>query len=526
MGKLLSIEQLSIYFRQFEGWRAAVNQVNFELQAGQCLGLVGESGSGKSLSALAIMQLLPAAARVSIDSRIYFADNNLLSYSERAMRRVRGGSVAMIFQDALSALNPVLSIGQQMREILYCHQRLSKTAANQKSLQLLADVGISDPIQCLRSYPHELSGGMRQRAMIAMALSGDPQLLIADEPTTALDVTLQARILALLKQLVMKKNIGLLFISHDLSVVSSLADDVVVLQQGRVVESAKTEVFFQNPKSDYSRQLLKAVLPLTARQQLTEGVKNTILRVDNLCVTFPIRSSVLRRRVGETRALAGVNLDVGLGETVALVGESGSGKTTLAKAAIGLTDYQGGVINFSGELRRDMQIIFQDPLAALNPRRLVGESIIEGLLAQQRDSSRRFAIDRLEFVLKQVQLDKEVQWKYPHELSGGQRQRVCIARALALMPKLLILDEPTSALDVSVQLQILDLLLDLQSKHQLAYLLITHNLSVVAYMAHRMVVLHRGKVVESGATAQVLAAPEHEYTKKLLASVPEVPDKV
>ena len=529
---LIDIRQLTIAFGTGPQVAPVVDDVSISIATGECLGIVGESGSGKSLTALAMMQLLPPTARVGRNSEILLDGQNILNFSEREMRRIRGGRIGMIFQDAMSALNPVFTIGYQLYEVLKLHRGLGKRAAREHGMQLLDEVGIKDPARCWKAYPHQLSGGMRQRAMIAMALCGDPDILIADEPTTALDVTIQAQVLELLVRLKQQRQMTLIFISHDLAVVSNLADDVVVMQQGVKVEHARATQFFQNPQHPYSKQLIAAIPPTVARHPDTPA-KDKILEINNLEVHFPIRKGILKRTVGHVKAVNGVSFDIPKGQTVALVGESGSGKTTTGKAILNLLTATHGQITFGQHdlvtikrhqmqaLRQDIQIIFQDPHAALNPRMMIIDCIAEGLIAQKRVRSRKQAEPIVETLLQQVELDPEMKWRYPHEFSGGQRQRICIARALALEPKLLILDEPTSALDVSIQMQILQLLESLQQRLGLSYLLITHNLSVVAYMAHSMAVMHQGQVVEHGATAKLLSAPQHPYTQQLLASIPQ-----
>lgn len=534
-GNLLEIEQLDIAFgrdaQPHTQQHKAVSGMSLSIQKGQCLGLVGESGSGKTLTALSILQLLPNAARVNANSKILFHGENLLNYSENAMRKIRGRCISMIFQDAMSAFNPVFTIGQQLTEILKYHQRISHKKAKQKAIILLDEVGIKDPEYCLKTYPHQLSGGMRQRAMIAMALSCEPELLIADEPSTALDVTIQAQVITLLKKLKQTRNMTLLFISHDLAVVSQIADDVAVMEKGTKVEDTRASEFFEQPQHDYSQKLLRAIPPTTTRHTKVEKQK-TLLSLQNLKVYFPIKAGILKRTVGHVKAVDDISFTIPAGQTLALVGESGSGKTTTGKAILKLLNKTSGNIIFNGtdlshlsrqatqQLRRDSQIVFQDPYSALNPRMLIVDSIAEGLIAQKHCRNRQALFNKVDQALIKVGLPIEAKWRYPHEFSGGQRQRICIARALALEPKLLILDEPTSALDVSIQMQILELLAQLQQEQGLSYLLITHNLSVVAYMAHHTAVMRQGKIVEQGQTNQILNAPQHTYTQQLLACVP------
>lgn len=516
---ILQIPQLDIAFQSKNEMRSVLRDFTLDLHRGSCMGLVGESGSGKTISALSILQLLPNNAVVSSNSQIIFRDHNLLDLSEKQMRHVRGKCIGMIFQDAMSAFNPVLTIGHQLFETIRLHLSLKSRDAKKHALNLLESVGIHDVLRCYESYPHELSGGMRQRAMIAMAISAEPSIIIADEPTTALDVAIQKQIIELLIEL-KKKDCALLFIGHDLSVVSKVADDITVLKQGAVVEKNNAAEFFKNPKAEYSKQLLDAVLTKAPREFENKNHK-IILTIENLKQYFP----------NYVKAVDDVSFDIRVGETVALVGESGSGKTTLAKSILQLLKNTDGKVIFqdqvlaelsSKQLRRmrsDMQIIFQDPYASLNPRMMIFDSLCEGLRIQKKIRDKKEALEIVDNILQQVELPAEFKWRYPHELSGGQRQRVCIARALTLSPKLLILDEPTSALDVSTQKQILLLLEKLQEEKKLSYLLITHNLSVVSYLAHRVVVMHHGKMIEQGDTKNILDNPQQPYTKELVGAM-------
>ncbi|OGT43353.1 MAG: peptide ABC transporter ATP-binding protein [Gammaproteobacteria bacterium RIFCSPHIGHO2_12_FULL_40_19] len=532
MPNILTISKLSIAFSSLEKMVPVLTNFNVSLQRGRCMGLVGESGSGKTLSALSILQLLPITARVSRESQIIFRDRNLLDLSEKQMRHVRGKYIGMIFQDAMSAFNPVLTIGYQLQETIRLHLSLNRRDAQLRALSLLERVGIKEPLRSYQSYPHELSGGMRQRAMIAMAICAEPEIIIADEPTTALDVTIQAQVIDLLKALKKQSQCALLFIGHDLSVVSRIADDVTVLKTGDIVEQSEANQFFQNPKHPYSHQLLDAVLPTHPRHVISdEKNKNVLLSVDHLKMYFPIRTGILKRIKDYVRAVDDISLTIQNGETLALVGESGSGKTTAAKAILQLIKNTDGKVILENQslsdvspkklrqIRVNMQIIFQDPFSALNPRMMIFDSLCEGLLVQKKVKNKKEAVPFIDEILRQVELPEEYKWRYPHEFSGGQRQRICIARALTLSPKLLILDEPTSALDVSTQKQILLLLERLQNEKKLSYLLITHNLSVVAYLAHHVAVMYRGRIVEYGSVTDVFNSPQHAYTKKLLASV-------
>ncbi len=524
MSPLLSIQNLTIIIGN--STHRVLDQLNFIVKKGQCLGLVGESGSGKSLTALSTLQLLPRMAKVSQYSQITLSGENLLDYSERRMRQIRGGKIGIIFQDAMAAFNPVLTIGEQLIESICLHRTLNRRIAQGYAEQLLAEVGIKNPDYCFHSYPHQLSGGMRQRAMIAMSLTGEPELLIADEPTTALDVTLQVQILTLLAQLKQDRQMGLLFISHDLSIVAKLADEIVVLEKGKKIEENLRRNFFHHPSQPYSQKLLQAILPHQARRKDAPSSAG-FLKVDNLRIYFPIRKGLFKRVVGYIKAVDGISFTIAKGETFALVGESGCGKTTTARGIIRLLPIHSGHIIFNGldlaalsarslrKQRTNLQIIFQDPYTALDPRRLVGDSLTEGLLEQKKQWVSSQYVDSL---LEQVELSAQIKWRYPHELSGGERQRLCIARALALKPQLLILDEPTSALDVSIQKQILMLLEKLQTQLNLSYLLITHDLGVVAYLAHRVAVMQHGLIVEQGDTAMILQNPQHPYTQRLVGS--------
>ena len=511
MDPVLQIRDLSIAFTSGAARHAVLNDFELALYPGRCMGLVGESGSGKTISALSILQLLPNHASVSEKSQIVFRNQNLLDLSEKQMRSVRGKSIGMIFQDAMSAFNPVLTIGQQLTETIRLHLSFSKKQAKARALELLSHVGIRNPLRAYQSYPFQLSGGMRQRAMIAMAISAEPEIIIADEPTTSLDAAIQAQIIDLLNKLKKEKNRTLLFIGHDLSVVQALADDITVLQKGNIVEKNSAKIFFQHPQHAYSKQLLEAVLPAAPRQQpIAQG--KIILSVENLKCYFPIRTGILKRIKDYVKAVDDISFVIHEGETVALMGESGSGKTTAAKAILQLIKNTDGKIVFENKilsrlsrknlrkLRADMQIIFQDPYSALDPRMMIFDSLCEGLIIQNKLHHKKDAHAIIDSILKEVELSPEMKWRYPHEFSGGQRQRICIARALTLSPRLLILDEPTSALDVSTQKQILQLLNRLQKEKKLSYLLITHNAAVAAYLAHRVVVMKDGKLLANNPT--------------------------
>ena len=543
---LLQVSNLTTVFEDSRRSITAVDSVDFEIKSGETFALVGESGSGKSITALSVIRLLPSAAKLTSGS-ILFEGKDLLSLPEREMRDIRGSGISMIFQEPMTSLNPVVRVGKQISEVLIRHQNMSKAQARQRALDLLDAVQIKDPVHTIDTYAHELSGGMKQRVMIAIALACEPKLLIADEPTTALDVTVQARVLDLINKLQQQFKMAILFITHDLAVVKQVADHIAVMKDGKIVEQSSNEIFFTNPQHQYSWDLF-AALPaiekrgqpllasepnkqLATKQQVGE---NGLLQVTDLKVHFPIRKGIFKHTVGYVKAVDGVTLEVPPGKTVALVGESGSGKTTVGKGILRLVQATSGEVSYLGlpihnigkkqmlEQRTNLQIVFQDPFSSMNPRMLVGDIIMEGMKALNVLSDAQTREQRVLELLQQVGLDKEAHLRYPHEFSGGQRQRICIARALAVDPKIIICDEPTSALDVSVQAQILDLLNDLQHRLGISYLFITHNMSVVAYFADYVAVMYQGKIVEQGEVEQVLNAPNHEYTKKLLAAVPKL----
>ena len=534
---LLEINNLSIGFQSKSRIEPAIHDIGFGIHRGETFALVGESGSGKSVTALSTMQLLPAAARVGKHSQIILEHNDLLQLSEIEMRKIRGRRIAMIFQEAMAALNPVLTIGNQIDEVLKSHFSISKDERRTRILSILEDVGIKDPPMCSQSFPHQLSGGMKQRAMIAMALAATPDLLIADEPTTALDVTIQAQILDLLKEIQKKTTMSILFITHDLGVVAQIADRIAVMQNGKIVEQASSADFFTNPQHIYSQQLLTAIPGWENRERDVVEIRaneKPKLKVENLKVYFPIQKGILKRTVAHVKAVDDVSFSLYAGRTLALVGESGSGKTTSGKGLLWLTPPTAGKIEYDEQLlsnlnarimhqmRGKLQIIFQDPYASMNPRMTVAEIIEEGMAAQKIGKTEDERTASIEELLEQVGLSAEHKYRYPHEFSGGQRQRICIARALAVEPKVIICDEPTSSLDVTVQMQILKLLGQLQKSKGLAYLLITHDFSVVAYMADEVAVMYQGKIVEHGPVEHILHSPQHPYTQKLLASVPTI----
>ncbi len=603
---ILTINNLTTGFPSSRGFLTAIDAMSFSIPKGKTFALVGESGCGKSLTALSIMQLLPLAAKILPSSEILLHDQDLLSLPEIALRKIRGGKIGMIFQEPMTSLNPVLTIGQQIAEVLKCHFNITGHSATQKMINLLDAVGIPAAATRIHEYPHQLSGGMKQRVMIAMALAGRPELLIADEPTTALDVTTQAQVLALMKEMQQQTNMAILLITHDLGVVAEMADYVAVMYAGQIVEVATASDFFTKPRHPYSRKLFAALPTIQKRMQELAVIKgmvpamggdfkpcrfadrcdyafekcfNTVpqeyqltqqhkvkchlyqnpdfifpktstvienlklnpkehpehaLKVQQIKIHFPIRKGLFKKTMAVVKAVDDVDLYVNRGETLALVGESGCGKTTLGKGILQLIKPDAGQVLLHSQdlvnmpkdklrkIRADLQVIFQDPFSSMNPRMLVRDIIAEGIIALKLEKNSKKIDERINELLLQVGLPESVKLRYPHEFSGGQRQRICIARALAVNPKVIICDEPTSALDVSVQAQILNLLKELQQQYHLAYLFITHNISVVSYLAHRVAVMYLGKIVEEGEVNDILHNPQHPYTKALLSAVPVI----
>jgi oligopeptide/dipeptide ABC transporter ATP-binding protein len=614
---LLNIRNLKIGFSRPNQYAVAVDGVSFSLNRGETFGLLGESGCGKTLTSLSIMQLLPSAARFMDDSQIFLGDQDLLLLPELKLEKIRGRKIAMIFQEPMTALNPVMTIGAQITEVLRVHFGMSGKRAKKRVLQLLKEVELPEPEHQYQRFPHQLSGGMKQRAMIAIALAGKPELLIADEPTTALDVTIQAQLLELLKSLQQKTGMSILFISHDLSVLEQMTDRIAVMYAGHLVEEANKKEFFTSPKHPYTKKLFASLPTIEKRDQplalipgsvppLTQTFKacrfvercpyawstchvvpprwlpdssgqhfvrchlydplyakeytgtllqnkvpeinnkaeiqteietKTILKVSDLKIYFPIQKGIFKRTIGWIKAVDGVSLRIEAGQTLALVGESGCGKSTLAKGILRLIPTTAGNLSIMNldithlrrsqvkTLREHAQIIFQDPFSAMNPRMLIGDIIAEGIDSLLHKSKKERTARVLQLI-QQVGLSEECFYRYPHEFSGGQRQRICIARALAVSPKLIICDEPTSALDVSIQAQILNLLKKLQREQGLSYLFITHNMAVVAYLADQIAVMYQGKIVEQGDAETILLRPQHSYTKKLLAAVPTLVSEV
>ncbi len=524
---LLSVEDLSVAFKQDKKETLAVDQISFSIKKGETLALVGESGSGKSVSALSVLKLLPYPAASHPSGKIIYQGENLISASEKQMRSVRGNRISMIFQEPMSSLNPLHTIEQQISEILKIHRGLGENSARKRVLELLDQVGIPNPAERLKSYPHQLSGGQRQRVMIAMALANEPDLLIADEPTTALDVTVQAQILQLLKDLQSSTGMAMLFITHDLGIVRRISDRVCVMTKGKIVEQGATEEIFEHPQHEYTQHLLAA----EPKGHPPAGDKSqpVVVEAKDLKVWFPVKRGFLRRTVSHVKAVDGIDVTVRAGQTLGIVGESGSGKTTLGLAILRMLS-SNGQISFNGAdihnhswkqmrpLRRDMQIVFQDPFGSLSPRMSVSEIVGEGLKIHMPHLSVKEREAKVALALEEVGLDAATRFRYPHEFSGGQRQRISIARAMVLEPKFVMLDEPTSALDMSVQAQVVDLLRDLQKAHGLAYLFISHDLKVVRALANDVVVMQHGRVMESGTSDQVFDAPKTAYTKALMAA--------
>jgi microcin C transport system ATP-binding protein len=524
---LLSVRDLSVAFRQGGKESLAVDRISFDIARGETIALVGESGSGKSVSALSVMKLLPYPAASHPTGQILFKGQDLLTAPEADMRAVRGNDISIVFQEPMTSLNPLHTIGQQVAEVLILHRGLPQIAAQARAIDLLGKVGLPDPESRLDAYPHQLSGGQRQRVMIAMALANEPDLLIADEPTTALDVTVQAQILKLLKDLQHEFGMAILFITHDLGVVRKFADRVCVMRHGQIVEQGPVRDIFEHPRETYTRDLMAAEPTPMVRPEKDGG--QLVMEADGLKVWFPIKRGLLRRTVGHIKAVDGITIAVKAGHTLGIVGESGSGKTTLGLALLRLISSDGPIV-FMGQpiqglgvkamrpKRREMQVVFQDPYGSLSPRMSVSEIVAEGLGVHHPHISADEVDRRVTMALVDVGLDPETRHRYPHEFSGGQRQRVAIARAMVLEPSFIMLDEPTSALDRIVQAQIVDLLRDLQAKRNLTYLFISHDLKVVSALADDIIVMKDGRIVEQGPAERVFKHPENDYTKALFAA--------
>jgi microcin C transport system ATP-binding protein len=525
--KLLEVNELSVAFRQGQHETLAVDRISFEIKKGETVALVGESGSGKSVTALSVLKLLPYPSARHPSGSVRFKGQHLLHLPETEIRSVRGNDITIIFQEPMTSLNPLHTIEKQIGEILLLHRGLTGQAARERTIELLSQVGIPDPEMRLKSYPHQLSGGQRQRVMIAMALANEPDLLIADEPTTALDVTVQAQILNLLKELQRRLGMAMLFITHDLGIVRKLADTVCVMKEGKIVEKGPVERVFTAPVHPYTRALLAAE-PKPDPAPVCPGAP-VVIETKDLKVWFPIKRGVMRRAVGYIKAVDGVTIEVRQGETLGVVGESGSGKTTLGLAILRLISSDGPIVFLGSTIagltfrqmrpfRRHMQIVFQDPYGSLSPRMSVADIIEEGLWVHAPNLSRAEQEQRVIRALCDVGLDPDTRFRYPHEFSGGQRQRIAVARAIVLEPTFVVLDEPTSALDMLIQAQMVDLLRALQKRRNLTYMFISHDLRVVAALACRLLVMRHGKVVEEGPAADVFARPKSPYTQALLAA--------
>jgi microcin C transport system ATP-binding protein len=525
--KLLEVADLSVGFRQGSRDTLAVDRVSFEIKKGETVALVGESGSGKSVTALSVLKLLPYPSAHHPSGSIRFKGQELLNLPEDKIRHVRGNDITIIFQEPMTSLNPLHTIEKQIGEILLLHRGLTGEAARARTLELLTQVGIPEAETRLGSYPHQLSGGQRQRVMIAMALANEPDLLIADEPTTALDVTVQAQILSLLKELQKRLGMAMLFITHDLGIVRRLADTVCVMKEGKIVERGPVEQVFSAPEHPYTRALLAAE-PKPDPAPINSDAP-VVVETRDLKVWFPIKRGVMRRVVGHIKAVDGVSIGVRQGETLGIVGESGSGKTTLGLAILRLVSSEGPIVFLGSTItgltfrqmrpfRLHMQIVFQDPYGSLSPRMSVSDIIEEGLWVHHPKLTRAQREERVVQALRDVGLDPETRFRYPHEFSGGQRQRIAVARAIVLEPTFVVLDEPTSALDMLIQAQIVELLRALQKRRNLTYIFISHDLRVVAALASRLVVMRHGKVVEEGPAAELFARPTSDYTRALLAA--------
>ncbi len=531
---LLSVKNLRTSFYTREGVTIAVDDLSFELEAGKVLGIVGESGSGKSVSCYSLLGLIPSPPGKVENGSAHFAGVDLLKLSEKELRKIRGNKISMIFQDPMTSLNPFMRIGDQLVEALQCHRKVNKTSARKRAIAALEEVGIRNAEARINAYPHEFSGGMRQRVMIAMALITEPELLIADEPTTALDVTVQAQILNLIKKLQQSHNLTVIFITHDLGVIANMADHILVMQNGKVVEEGTPNKIFCHCTHPYTKKLINAI-PTTGKPEEYKVVdKNQcVLSVKNLHTHFPIYSNgFFKRVVSHVKAVDDISIEIRQGEIFGLVGESGSGKSSFGRSVIRLVNSQSGSILFNGvdlralsenalkQARRDFQMIFQDPYASLNPRMTVFDTLAEPLLTHGL-ANKSNVLEQVNILMDDVGLERKHIRKYPHEFSGGQRQRIAIGRALALRPKFIVADEPVSALDVTIQAQILELLLELTTKHNLTMLFISHDLAVVRHICDRVAVMQNGKIVETGETENVFANPEHPYTQKLLEAIPK-----
>ena len=522
--KLIQVENLKVTFKTQGGDIEALRGVSFDIDKSENVAIVGESGSGKSVTALSMLKLHDEKHVDYPDGRIIYNNRDLMLASEAEMRAIRGSDISMIFQEPMTSLNPVYPVGVQIQETLKLHRKMDNLTARKIAIEALDRVGIKEPQQKIDSFPHMLSGGQRQRAMIAMALACDPVLLIADEPTTALDVTVQQQILDLLKDLQQETGMSVLLITHDLNLVRRFADRVCVMHEGVIVEQAQSLELFKHPRHQYTQYLLDSE-PESRIAEIEPG-KNTVIEAENIRVYFPVRKGFFKRKVGEVKAVDDIDVELKQGETLGIVGESGSGKTTLGMALLRMQDSTGRIrfrdhiISDYREqqmrpLRRFFQIVFQDPFSSLSPRMTVEQIVGEGLKLHYPELNKAQRYDRIVSTLEEVGMDEGALWRYPHEFSGGQRQRIAVARTVILEPDVILLDEPTSALDVSVQKQVLSLLSELQVKHKLSYLFISHDLRVIRAMSHRVIVMREGKVVEAGAVEDVFENPKHEYTREL-----------
>ncbi|UDY84797.1 ABC transporter ATP-binding protein [Vibrio diabolicus] len=522
---ILSVNNLSVSFTTNDGIVDAVKNVSFDLKAGETHSIVGESGSGKSVSTNALMKLLPDNAILHTNSSIMFEGSSILDKTEREMQSIRGDRIGMIFQEPMTSLNPYMRVGIQVAEAIMCHRPVDRRKAKERVLELFELVHMPEPEKAYSKYPHEFSGGQLQRIMIAMALINEPDILIADEPTTALDVTVQAEVLHLIKEIQAQMGMAILFITHDLGVVKHFADRVIVMCKGEVVEEGETQTLFEDPKHEYTRMLINSI-PKGSKDPISESATQ-LLKADDIRVKFLIKSHFIASKNEYFEAVKGISLELKQGETLGIVGESGSGKSTLGRALIGLLP-STGKIEYKGqdmalltnkerfELKKDVQMVFQDPYGSLSPRMTIGEIITEGLTVHQPMLSKKERMQKARDVLREVRLDPASINRYPHEFSGGQRQRIAIARALILEPSFILLDEPTSALDRSVQLTVIDLLKDLQKKHNIGYLFISHDLSVVKALSDRVLVMQKGEVMEQGTAENIFQNPKNDYTKKLI----------
>lgn len=532
---MLTVKNLRISFNTRNGTSVAVEDLNFSLGAGEALGLVGESGSGKSVACYSLLGLIPTPPGKIESGSAVFLGKDLLNMSETELRSIRGRKISMIFQDPMTSLNPYKRVSDQLVETVMQHHNISKLEARKRAIDALVEVGIREVETRIDHYPHQFSGGMRQRVMIAMALISEPELLIADEPTTALDVSVQAQILKLIKNLQRSRNLAVIFITHDLGVAAQMADHILVMEKGKLIEQGKTEDIFSKPTQPYTQKLLSAVLT-TAKPtpSLADQTQSPFLEVKNLKTWFPQFGGLFFKRLINTqKAVDDISLTIGRGEILDVVGESGSGKSTLGRTIMRLVEAQSGKVLLEGKnllslsdadlkrARRDFQMIFQDPYASLNPRMTVFDTLAEPLLVHGL-ATRKTVLDQVNQLMDDVGLDRQSIRKYPHEFSGGQRQRIAIARAIAVKPKLIIADEPVSALDVTIRAQILKLLLDLTQKHQLTMLFISHDMSVVRYLCDRVLVMQNGRLVEEGKTEAIFAAPRETYTQQLLAAIPKL----